>query len=77
MGIKDAGGRWQRYLMKRGAKATDGVGGWSSQRPSHVEGGGTLYETRYETVSMRISHQRVKDWTLWRGRPPPKRTKTY
>jgi hypothetical protein len=71
--------------MKRGIRSTDGAGKWSSQRPSHVEIGGTLYETRYETVSMKIAKQNagssarmrsIKDWTLWRGRPPPKRLKS-
>jgi hypothetical protein len=83
--LKKPGGRWPRYLMKRGTRATDGVRGWSSQRPSHVEGGGTLYETQYETVGMKIAKQMagssarkrsIKDWTLWRGRPPPKRLKS-
>jgi hypothetical protein len=71
--------------MKKGTRATDGVGGWSSQRPSHVEIGGTPYETRFETVSMKISKQNagssarmrsIKEWKLWRGRPPPKRLKS-
>jgi hypothetical protein len=71
--------------MNRRARATDGVGGWSSKRLSHVEGGGTLYENRHETASMKIAKQNagssdrmrnIKDWTLWRGRPPPKRLKS-
>jgi hypothetical protein len=35
-------------------------------------------ETRYDLVSVGIANARmrsIKDWTLWRGRPPPKRLK--
>jgi hypothetical protein len=65
-------------------KTTDGIEGWSSQWPSHGEDGGTLCKTRYEITSLKIAeqmvgvtlhHQKVKEWTLWRGRPLPNQKK--
>jgi hypothetical protein len=67
--------------LKKRTKPTYGIGGWNLQQPSSVGSEGTLYKTRYEIASMKIAkqmagvtscHQKVKAWTLWRGRPLPK-----
>ncbi|PNF32603.1 hypothetical protein B7P43_G18094 [Cryptotermes secundus] len=61
----------------------DVIGGCKSVQRSHQEGR-ICKKTIYEIVSEKIAKGMVgssvslrqhKDWTLWRGRPPPKRKK--
>jgi hypothetical protein len=85
MGIKDPGGRWPQYLMKGRTWTTNGVGAWESGQQLLLESGGMCMEALYELVSVDITKQNARssarmwnimDWTLWRGRPPPKRLKS-
>jgi hypothetical protein len=63
---------------------TNGIGGCSSGQRSHVESGVTLKKILYAIFRWKFTKQvvgtsrrlqRIKKWTLWRGRPPPKRKK--
>jgi hypothetical protein len=56
----------------------------SSGQRSRLRSGGTLKKTLYEIVCVKIMKQNarssarmwnIKDWTLWKGQPPPKRLK--
>jgi hypothetical protein len=78
--IKDLGGRLPLCLRKERA-TTNGIGWWSSGQRSHVGSGETLNKTLYEIFRGKTAKQvvgtfgglrRMMDWTLWRGRPPPK-----
>jgi hypothetical protein len=60
------------------------IGGWSSGRLSPLEERGLTYKILKMTLEMELAKQakvmpsglqRGKHWTLWRGRPPPKRKK--
>jgi hypothetical protein len=78
--IKDLGSIWPLYL-KKDRKTVNGIRGWSSGQRSHLGSGGTLKEALYEIFRGKkakqiarsyITSQKSRDWTLWRGRPPPK-----
>jgi hypothetical protein len=69
------------YLRKEWT-TTNGIGGWSAGQRSHLGSEGTLNKKLYEIFRGRIAKQivgtlsglrRIRNWTLWRGRPPPKR----
>jgi hypothetical protein len=79
-GIKDIGGRCSLYLRK-GRTTADSIRGWSSGQRSPLGSGGTLMKIVHESVSVQIAKQKarsytasrkIKDWTFWRGRHPPK-----
>jgi hypothetical protein len=70
--VKDLGGGRPRYLRKRDLKMLQ------------LESTGNLDTTFMKTTKLRIAKriagspiglQRIKKWTLWRGRPPPKHKK--
>jgi hypothetical protein len=70
--VKDLGGGRPRYLRKRELKMLQ------------LESTGNLDTTFRKTTRLGIAKriagsvvalQRIKKWTLWRGRPPPKRKK--
>jgi hypothetical protein len=80
--IKDIGGR-RPLCQKENFPTKDAIGGCRLGQQSHLGGRRTRKKT-YEMVSVKIPKQIVgssvsigqdKDWTLWRGRPPPKRKK--
>jgi hypothetical protein len=81
-GTKDLCGGQPLYLRKE-MTTTNGIGGWSSGQQSHVGSGVTL-KILYAIFRGKVAKQvvgtcrrlrRIKKWTLWRGRPPPKRKK--
>jgi hypothetical protein len=82
MGISDQCGRQPLYLRKERSK-TNGIERWSSRQLSHVESGVKLKKILYAIFRGKVAKQvvgtsrsqRMKKWTLWRGRPPPKRKK--
>jgi hypothetical protein len=82
-GTKDLRGGQPFYLRKEWT-TTKGIGGWRTGQRSHLGSEGTLNKKLYEIFRGRIEKQvvgtskrlrRMKIWTLWRGRPPPKRKK--
>jgi hypothetical protein len=78
MGRKDLSSRWPRYLMKRRTSTTNGIRAWTSGQQILLGSRGTWMEARYELVSVDIATARmrsIKDWTMWRGRPPSKQKK--
>jgi hypothetical protein len=80
MGISDQCGGQPLYLRKD-RTTTNGIERWSSRQQSHVESGVTLKKILYaifrgkvmkQVVGTSRGSQRMRKWTLWRGRPPPK-----
>jgi hypothetical protein len=59
-GIKDSGERWQLCLGSKRAL---------NKTVRHTFG----LEVAKQTVELSIRLQKMSDWTLWRGRPPPER----
>jgi hypothetical protein len=77
IGREYPGGRGPGDLRKERTTTKD-IGAWTSGQQSPVGNRGTRMETRYELGSVGIATARmrsIKDWTLWRGRPLPKRLK--
>jgi hypothetical protein len=81
-GTSNLGGKRQLYPEKR----TTGfdVGRWSLGQLSPLGRRGPTYKILKKTLELRFTKQademnsglqRSKHWTLWRGRPPPKRKK--
>jgi hypothetical protein len=67
--------------MRKERPTANGIGGWGSGQGSHLGSEGTL-KTLYEIFRVKIAKQifgtssglqRMRDWTLRRGQPPPKR----
>jgi hypothetical protein len=78
MARKDPGGRWPRYLMEERILTTNGIGAWTTGQQLLLGRRGLQKGARYELVSVDIATAMmwsIKDWTLWRCRPPPKRLK--
>jgi hypothetical protein len=78
---KDLGGKPQLYPEKRKTTGID-IGGWSSGQLSPLRRGGPTYKILKMTLELEFANQadgmpsglqRSKHWTLWRGKPPPKR----
>jgi hypothetical protein len=72
--VKDLGGGWAQYLKKRDLKKL------------RRESTGNVNETLRKTTGLEITKRiagytaglrTIKDRTLWRGLPPPKRLKSY
>jgi hypothetical protein len=70
--------------MKGRTSTTNGIGAWKSEQQLLLGSRGMRMEALYEMVSMDIAKQNARssarmwnimDWTLWRGRPPPKQLK--
>ncbi|PNF14171.1 hypothetical protein B7P43_G13490 [Cryptotermes secundus] len=84
-GIKDRGLKRRRQVSKQlEDPAKNAIGGCRSGQRSHQEGS-ICKKTIYEIVSVKIAKGMVgssvglrqnKIWTLWRGRPPPKRKRS-
>jgi hypothetical protein len=81
--IKDLGGRRPLYLRKK-RTITDDIGGWSSRQQAPLGSEGKLKKTLHEISRSEIAKQmfetsirmrNMRNWTLWRGRLPPKRKK--
>jgi hypothetical protein len=79
---KGIGGRRLLFLRKEWTTAIS-IRGWSSGQQSCLGSGETLYttlnKTLYEIDNVKIAKQKarsyatsqkIKDWALWRGRPP-------
>jgi hypothetical protein len=69
--------------LKKG-RTMNGFKGWSTGQRSYMGKGRTLRMNLYETFGGQIAKQvvgtscrlrRMRIWTLWRGKPPPKRKK--
>jgi hypothetical protein len=82
-GTSNLGGKRPLYPEKRRATRFD-IGGWSSGQLSPLGRRGPTYKILKKTLDLRFTKQadempsglqRSKHWTLWRGRPPPKRKK--
>jgi hypothetical protein len=82
--IKDLGVRLPLCPKKKGT--TNAIQGWSAGHRSYLGSGGTPSKTPYEIFRGKIAKQvvgtpsglrRIRKWTLWRGRPPPKRKKEF
>jgi hypothetical protein len=81
--LRDLGGR--RPLHRRKRKPTkNGIEGCNAGQRSHLGSEGTLNKKLYEIFRGRMAKQivgtpsglrKIIKWTLWRGRPPPKRKK--
>jgi hypothetical protein len=80
-GIKGLGGRQPLYLWKA-RTIVNGIRGWSSGQRSYLGSGGILKKTLYEISGSKIAKQmletsirmrKMRNWTLWRGWPPPER----
>jgi hypothetical protein len=83
MRISDKCGRQPPYLRKE-KTTTNGIEGCSAGQRSHLGSEGTLNKNLYEIFRGKVAKQvvvtpswlqRIRKWTLWRGRPPPKRKK--
>jgi hypothetical protein len=79
----DLGGKRPLYPKKRKIAGIDN-GGWSLGQLSPLERGGPTYwilkktverEMAKETAISPVGWSNIEHWTLWRGRPPPKRKK--
>jgi hypothetical protein len=82
-GTKDLCGGQPPYVRME-ETTTSGIGGCSSGQRSHLGSEGTTNKKLYESFRGRIARQivgspswfrKLRDWTLWRGPPPPKRKK--
>jgi hypothetical protein len=82
-GTKDLCGGEPIYLRKE-RTTTNSIQGWSSGQQSHMGSGVTLKKILYAIFRGKLAKQvvgtsrglrRMKKWTLWRGRFPPKRKK--
>jgi hypothetical protein len=80
MGISDQCGGQPPYLRKE-KTTTNGIGWWSEEHRSHQGSERATNKKLYENFRGRIARQivgnpsglrRIRKWTLWRGRPPPK-----
>jgi hypothetical protein len=80
---KDLGGKRPLYPEKRKRTGID-IGEWSLGRLSPLGGRGPTYnilkmalepELTKQATGMTSGLRTSKHWTLWRGRPPPKRKK--
>jgi hypothetical protein len=76
--------RGPQCVMGRKDPTINGIGGWNSGQLSPLERGGPTYKILKMTLEleflkrapgMPIGLQKMRNWTLWRGRPPPKRKK--
>jgi hypothetical protein len=82
-GTKNIGGRWP-LCQKRKVPTKNDIGRCRAGQRLHLGRRGTRKKTPYETVNVKITKQitrftagllPVKNWTLWKGRPSPKRKK--
>jgi hypothetical protein len=84
-GTKDQGGK--RPLLGRKKRTTmDGIRKWNPGERALLGNEGTLRKILYEIYGPKNMKRmpkassrtwRIADWTLWRGRPPPKRKKKW
>jgi hypothetical protein len=83
IGIKDLSDRRPLYVRKKRATAID-MGRWSSRQLSLLGRRVSAYEALKKTLDLEFVKRargmssglwKIRKWTLWRGRPPPKRKK--
>jgi hypothetical protein len=79
MGRKDLGCRRPLYLRRK-RTTTDGIREWISEQP-HLKSERTTSKIYRKTVGLEVVKRetemsarllKMRNWTLWRGRPPPK-----
>jgi hypothetical protein len=82
-GIRNHSSR-QQVRLRNERTTTNGIGAWKSGQQLLLGSGGMNMKALYEMVSVKIAKQKarssaklgsIKEWTLWRGRPLPKRLK--
>jgi hypothetical protein len=70
--------------MMTGGKTATSIGGQNKREQPRMEGLGISEEIYWKTFRLEIVKRaagtssglgRIMNWTLWRGRPPPKRKK--
>jgi hypothetical protein len=83
-GIKYPGSRGPRDLKKE-STTTNGIGAWTSGQQLLLGSGRMHMKALDQMVGVKIVKpddgsfariRKIKEWTLWRGRPPPKRLKS-
>jgi hypothetical protein len=65
----------ERLRLNKERTTMKDIGAWTSGQRLLLGSRGTRMEARYELVSVDIATARmrsIKEWTVWRGRPPPK-----
>jgi hypothetical protein len=84
IGIQYPGGRCPLDQRKE-TSTTNGIGAWTSGQQLLPGSGRMHMKALYEMGSVKIAKQNagssarmrsIKEWTLWKGRPPPKRLKS-
>jgi hypothetical protein len=79
----DPGGKLPLYPKKKKTAGMD-IGGWNLGQLSPRERRGPTYgilkkaaerEMAKQTAGSPVGWNNIEHWTLWRGRPPPKRKK--
>jgi hypothetical protein len=82
IGRKDLGGRRPLYLRRK-RTTTDGIREWISEQP-RLKSERTTSEIYWKTIGLEAVKRatemstgllKLRNWTLWRSRPPPKRKK--
>jgi hypothetical protein len=82
-GTKDPGGKRPLHGRKK-RTTTDGIRKWNPGERALLGSEGTLRKILYEIYGPKNTKRmpkatsrtrRIADWTLWKGRPPPKRKK--
>jgi hypothetical protein len=70
--------------LRKGKKVADSIGGWSRRQRLHPKSSGKGNEIYRNIIRLAVGKRatemstgllKIKDWTMWRGRPPPKRKK--
>jgi hypothetical protein len=83
-GIRNQSSKQQVRLRKE-RTTTNGIRAWTSGQQLLPGSGRMHMKALYEMGSLKIAKQNagsfarmrsIKEWTLWRGRPPPKRLKS-
>jgi hypothetical protein len=78
--INDLCGGEPLYLRKE-RTTKNGIEGWTSGHQSHLGSGGTLKMILHAIFRWKIMEgvvrtssvlRKLRKWTLWKGRPPPK-----
>jgi hypothetical protein len=80
-GTKDLGGKQPPYMRKKRATVIS-IRGWSSKQLSPLGRRVLAYEALKKTLELEFvkracgmssGFRKIWKWTLWKGRPPPKR----
>jgi hypothetical protein len=72
--------------LRKGRKVANSIGGQSRRQQLRLGSMGIANEIFGKSIGLEFVKRangmsnrlrKVKDWVLWRGRPPPKRLKSY